>query len=406
MTKTPDSWLSTASNTYWHWVDQIYWPIVLILAIILTVLARRSSQKDEPGWAKYGCLPLVMSLMAMGWPWIIFIAGIFLPLIGFIALCACFSSPISAWRSRATARRKSDATRKPKTSGKKELISQARELEPTAITASDPTELSKTGDPPLPALQGGHMDSPASTTAPPTTLEIDPRLGRSAAPAMPTGLLGARSTLDDNRRRRDEFPTMTLDADQQRRIQSFVPSPQPAHSTALDARPVEAPFTSQPESNIEPGSGHALADGIPQTTNRSIDPNQIIHLDHRVIQSELYPLFQQKFQGVPGAIVECEVAGIDLRVWLPTKSIFIEIKTETPAEQAIRLAIGQLLEYAWAEQKSYPGRGSVLVVVAPSPPTGATLAYLRDLQERYRLLITYVPYQLGLGRLDWDPSRD
>ena len=139
-----------------------------------------------------------------------------------------------------------------------------------------------------------------------------------------------------------------------------------------------------------------------QTVVREISPNQVMHLNHRIMQTELYKLIVAATRSIPGAIVECEVGGIDIRIWLPEQTIYIEIKTNTPARLAIREAIGQLLEYVWVDRQRHSDRPAMLVTIAPEEADLETKAYLLDLENRYRVPVKYIAYKLGSYQFSWE----
>lgn len=140
------------------------------------------------------------------------------------------------------------------------------------------------------------------------------------------------------------------------------------------------------------------------TVTREISPLQIMSLNHRIMQAELYELIVAATSSTLGAIVECEVGGIDIRVWTPDQTIYVEIKTEEPARLAIRLALGQLLEYTWNDRESQSHRKSLLLIIAPDECNIETAVYLADLKDRYQLPLKYIAYKLGSRNFSWDEA--
>lgn len=94
-----------------------------------------------------------------------------------------------------------------------------------------------------------------------------------------------------------------------------------------------------------------------------------------------------------GYIITCEDERVDIKIEVPNESVtFIEIKPASSAREAIRLAIGQLIEYS-----HYPTvkKASKLIIVSDAEPQKGDLDYLEHLREIYVLPLDYVYWPLG-----------
>lgn len=80
---------------------------------------------------------------------------------------------------------------------------------------------------------------------------------------------------------------------------------------------------------------------------------------------------------------------IDARVDTTKETILYEIKTDATPREAIRTAIGQLLEYAYYHSEA-PSRVPRLVVVGRSKIDQSDDAYLRSLKRKFRLRLEYL----------------
>ncbi len=81
---------------------------------------------------------------------------------------------------------------------------------------------------------------------------------------------------------------------------------------------------------------------------------------------------------------------VDLVVRTKNQTVYYEIKTESTAKKCVRLAIGQLLEYAHFPNEH---RAEKLIVVGESLPTTEDIQYLEHLRTTYNLPIYYQRYQ-------------
>jgi len=110
---------------------------------------------------------------------------------------------------------------------------------------------------------------------------------------------------------------------------------------------------------------------------------------HVQLQNRLYRSLCSRFGNTP---VHYENDCVDLAVNLNDQITYYEIKMELTVKRCVRLALGQLLEYA-----HYPNekRAHKLVVVGDVFPKEDDLLYLKQLRTRYSLPIFY-------SRWDWD----
>jgi hypothetical protein len=114
-----------------------------------------------------------------------------------------------------------------------------------------------------------------------------------------------------------------------------------------------------------------------------------VQLTEQKMQDELWALLQRRF---PAAMVERERDYVDLTVTTAKGRMLFELKATTSARQAIRLALGQLLDYAFFHDV---GRELQLVIVGQGPGTAATDRYLAYLTKQFKLPIRYRQYVLS-----------
>ena len=91
--------------------------------------------------------------------------------------------------------------------------------------------------------------------------------------------------------------------------------------------------------------------------------------------------------GPEGYQVRCEDNRVDISIRRKDYTGFLEIKPADSAREAIRLALGQLLEYA-----HYPetDKAQNLVVVSDAAPGSDDERYIQKLQQRYDIPLCYV----------------
>jgi hypothetical protein len=95
--------------------------------------------------------------------------------------------------------------------------------------------------------------------------------------------------------------------------------------------------------------------------------------------------------------VTCEDERVDVKIIEPNGSkTFIEIKPATSAREAIRLALGQLLEYSHYPDTS---KAALLVIVSDASPEQSDFVYLKNLKKIYNIPVRYVHWPLGAKKL-------
>ena len=96
--------------------------------------------------------------------------------------------------------------------------------------------------------------------------------------------------------------------------------------------------------------------------------------------------------GPKGYQVRCEDNRVDISIHKDNYVSFLEIKPADSAREAIRLALGQLLEYA-----HYPEvvRTDNLVVVSDAAPEADDELYIRQLRQQYGIPLRYVHWPRG-----------
>jgi hypothetical protein len=87
---------------------------------------------------------------------------------------------------------------------------------------------------------------------------------------------------------------------------------------------------------------------------------------------------------------------VDIRLIETDKITFIEIKMERKVKACLRLAIGQLLEYA-----HYPNfiKAHTLLVVGEFPITSDDEIYLQFIRDTYNLPLHYAQWLWDIGKL-------
>lgn len=100
--------------------------------------------------------------------------------------------------------------------------------------------------------------------------------------------------------------------------------------------------------------------------------------------------------GPKGYQVRCEDHRVDITIRKGKYASFLEIKPADSAREAIRLALGQLLEYA-----HYPeaDRADNLVVVSDAAPGTDDEQYIRQLRQQYGIPVRYVYWPRGAHKI-------
>ena len=95
--------------------------------------------------------------------------------------------------------------------------------------------------------------------------------------------------------------------------------------------------------------------------------------------------------------VTCEDERVDIKIVEPNGSkTFIEIKPATSAREAIRLALGQLLEYSHYPDTS---KAAQLIIVSDASLEQNDFVYLKNLRKSYNIPVRYVHWPLGAKKL-------
>lgn len=147
-------------------------------------------------------------------------------------------------------------------------------------------------------------------------------------------------------------------------------------------KPIKPPLTPADDDNpmrSEAQRIRSATDGV------TYDPR------HTQLQNGLYRALCAEYGS---AAVRYEDGFVDLVLELDDHITFVEIKMELTVKRCLRLALGQLLEYA-----HYPDVASAdrLLVVGDVFPTSDDLSYLKYLRNRYKLPVYY-------SRWDWETA--
>ncbi|HMQ95549.1 MAG TPA: hypothetical protein PKA33_07290 [Amaricoccus sp.] len=140
---------------------------------------------------------------------------------------------------------------------------------------------------------------------------------------------------------------------------------------------------------FKPGHTERAVDPI----ERSASPESIADRLHNEIQNKLYKYLKAKLGAKSVGTEQSTGSGtlIDLVTRDSGKTIFYEIKTNAAVRTNIRQALPQLLEYAfWPSEE----RADELIIVSHLPLTEVAGRYLRILQERFAVPISYKQFDL------------
>ena len=95
--------------------------------------------------------------------------------------------------------------------------------------------------------------------------------------------------------------------------------------------------------------------------------------------------------------VEAQRNFTDLTLTTENRRVLVEIKTSENARQAIRDALGQLLDYAYFDKREQ--EYTELVIIGRGSATRETRRYLDNIRGRFGLKINYLQYQIGSNQL-------
>jgi len=118
---------------------------------------------------------------------------------------------------------------------------------------------------------------------------------------------------------------------------------------------------------------------------RAATPAREVTPEHGKMQAKLREELRNEY---PDAKISCEENYIDILVRSETERILFEIKCDLDPVRVLRLAIGQLLEYAFYRPSSDRHRVR-LVAVGRSPLSSSGQAYLECLRNRFNLPLEY-----------------
>lgn len=137
--------------------------------------------------------------------------------------------------------------------------------------------------------------------------------------------------------------------------------------------------------------------GSIQVINRKGTPATSYDPTHKRMQAELLKILRERFGHDS---VKYEEGYVDLKVSNSSRTILIEVKTDACAREAIRAALGQILEYAYFNP-SGKGKEPELVIIAPAPQTAEVRGYFDLLQSKFALNLRYLQFTVGgtLGKL-------
>ncbi|MYB40403.1 hypothetical protein F4X86_04025 [Candidatus Saccharibacteria bacterium] len=125
---------------------------------------------------------------------------------------------------------------------------------------------------------------------------------------------------------------------------------------------------------------------------RAAQKASIVDPQHTRLQNRLYDYLCSLYGAEH---IHYERNHVDLAVTMPEGEVYFEIKIEASAKRCIRLALGQLLEYAHYPDDS---RAVRFVVVGDAPLNQEEQTYLVHLREQYQIPVYY-------SRFDWEKNK-
>jgi hypothetical protein len=85
---------------------------------------------------------------------------------------------------------------------------------------------------------------------------------------------------------------------------------------------------------------------------------------------------------------------VDLTVHTPHGRLLIELKSDPDARQAIRKALGQIMEYAYYNPRLRK-QDHQLMIISPGLTTPAVTEYINLLNQRFKIPVSYCKFSLG-----------
>ncbi|MBL9005928.1 MAG: hypothetical protein JNJ46_16870 [Myxococcales bacterium] len=163
------------------------------------------------------------------------------------------------------------------------------------------------------------------------------------------------------------------------------------HPLLVDAEGPPPQVTVETPREVSPSSSQRL-----RSTELRYHPPRDGHVVDPV-HDRIQKLLFETLRHTHGEAARYESNRVDLSLHLQNRTVLFEIKTERSAKQCIRLALGQLLEYAHY-QRVYPR--PELVVVGNCPAVSEDEEYLRLLRERYGIPVVYRFFNWETHNLD------
>jgi hypothetical protein len=142
-------------------------------------------------------------------------------------------------------------------------------------------------------------------------------------------------------------------------------------------------FRARPDRAAAHRDGRIEAD-VFQTYLRKATAPVLCTPEHRRMQAKLIELLRSE---EPGARIVCEEDFVDVTLETSSRRTLFEIKTDLLPRQAIRQALGQLLEYGYRREQD--DKALDLVIVGRVEASAEDEAYLERLRSGFGLPITY-----------------
>ena len=142
-------------------------------------------------------------------------------------------------------------------------------------------------------------------------------------------------------------------------------------------------FRERPDKVDAHREGRDAADVFQTYLRKAVAPT-LCTPEHRRMQAMLLELLRKE---VPGARIVCEEHYVDVTLETPEHRTLFEIKTDLVPREAIRQALGQLLEYAY--RREHDSKRLNLVIVGRTQVGLQDSAYLERLRTEFGLPISY-----------------